>query len=76
MNLFDETKIIQNHIDFINNNDEHITSVEINQHTLDYLKSKSINGFSDAFNKDIQIIVNEFMQDGEIKFNREKKTIR
>lgn len=59
-------------MDFINKNDEHITSVEINQKTLDYLKAKNIYGFSDAFNKVITVIINNYMNDNEIKFNREK----
>ena len=44
-NLFDISKQIKNTMDFINKNDEHITSVEINQKTLDYLKTENIYGF-------------------------------
>lgn len=71
-NLFDISKQIKNTMDFINKNDEHITSVEINQKTLDYLKTENIYGFSDTFNKVIPVIINNYINDNEIKFNREK----
>ena len=71
-NLFDISKQIKNTMDFINKNDEHIVSVEINQKTLDYLKTEKIYGFSDAYNNVIPVIINNYMNDNEIKFNREK----
>ena len=71
-NLLDIEKEIKQPISYINKNNEHITSVEINQYTLNYLKSKGIYKFSDDFNKEIPIIINEFLINNQIKFNREK----
>ena len=71
-NLFDISKEIERTISYINKNDEHIISVAINQRTLNYIKRKGIHGFSDAFNKEIPVIINEFLIDGQVIFNREK----
>lgn len=71
-NLLDVEKEIHETISYINKNNEHITSVEINKCTLDYLKSKGIYKFADTFNKEIPIIINELLIDNQIKFNREK----
>lgn len=71
-NLFDIQKEINENINFINSNNEHIVSIEINQYTLNYLKSKNIYGFSDVYNKQIPIIINDDLNNYEIKFNREK----
>lgn len=71
-NLFDIAKQINETVYYINNNDEHITSVMMNQNTLNDLKRKGINGFSDSFNNEIPVIINDFMIDGQVQFNREK----
>ena len=71
-NLLDVEKEIRKTISYINNNDEHIISVTINRNTLNYLKRKGIYGFSDSFNNEIPVIINEFMIDGQVQFNREK----
>lgn len=71
-NLLDIEKEIHKTISYINNNDEHIIGVKTTRNTLDYLKTKGIYGFSDAFNKQIPIIINDFMIDGQVEFIREK----
>lgn len=73
-NLLDTGKEIQETIKYINKNDEHIIGVELNENTLNYLKSKGIYGFRDIFSEDIPMIINNFMLDNEIKFHREKNS--
>lgn len=71
-NLLNVGKEIEEAIFYINENDEHITSIEINQRTLNHLKRKGIYGFSDTFNKGIPVIINDLLLDGQVIFNREK----
>ena len=71
-NLLDVGKEIEEAISYINENDEHITSIEINQRTLNHLKRKGIYGFSYNFNKEIPVIINDLLLDGQVMFNREK----
>lgn len=71
-NLLDVGKEIEEAIFYINENDEHITSIEINQRTLNHLKIKGIYGFSYTFNKEIPVIINDLLLDGQVMFHREK----
>lgn len=71
-NLFDVGKEIEKAISYVERNDEHIISIEINQNTLDFLKTKGIYEFKNIFNEEITIIINNSLIDNEIKFNREK----
>ena len=74
-NLFDISKEIEGAISYFEKNDEHIIGIEINQNTLAYLKTKGIYKFKNIFNEDIPIIINNFLIDNEIKFNREKNAM-
>lgn len=67
-NLFDDKKIINKYIEYLNDNNENIVSVEINQYTKDYLKEKSVYKIVNAL-----CIINNNLRNFEIKFNRQKK---
>ena len=67
-NLFDDKKIINKYIEYLNDNNENIVSVEINQYTKDYLKEKSVYKIVNAL-----CIINNNLRNFEIKFNRHKK---
>jgi hypothetical protein len=67
-NLFDDEKIINGYIKYLDDNNEIIVSVEINQYTKDYLKEKGIYVF-----KNIPVIINNDLVNNEIKINQEKK---
>ena len=67
-NLFDDKKIINKYIEYLNDNNENIVSVEINQYTKDYLKEKSVYKIVNAL-----CIINNNLRNFEIKFNRKKK---
>lgn len=71
-NLLNTGKEIKEATSYINENDEHITNIVINKRTLNFLKRKGIYGFSDTFNKEIPVIINDLLLDGQIMFNREK----
>ena len=73
-NLFDVGREIEKTISYVERNDEHIISIEINKNTLDYLKTKGIYKFKNVFNEEIPIIINNSLIDNEIKFNREKNS--
>ena len=66
-NLFDDKKIINKYIEYLNDNNENIVSVEINQYTKDYLKEKSVYKIVNAL-----CIINNNLRNFEIKFNRQK----
>ena len=67
-NLFDDEKIINKYIEYLNDNNENIVSVEINQYTKDYLKEKGIYKIANAL-----CIVNNNLSNFEIKFNKQTK---
>jgi hypothetical protein len=67
-NLIDNEKIINKYIEYFNDNDENIVSVEINQYTKDYLEQKGIYKIKNAL-----YIINNNLDNFEIKFNREKR---
>lgn len=67
-NLFDDEKIINKYIEYLNDNDENIVSIEINQYTKDYLKEKGIYKIGNA-----PYIINNNLSNLEIKFNRQTK---
>lgn len=67
-NLFDDKKIINGYIKYLNDNDENIVSVEINQYTKKYLKEKGIYKIGN-----VPYIINNNLSNFEIKFNRQKK---
>lgn len=67
-NLFNDEKIINGYIKYLNDNNEIIVSVEINQYTKDYLKEKGIYKIANAL-----CIINNNLSNFEIKFNRQKK---
>ena len=67
-NLFDDKKIIRKYIEYLNDNDENIVSIEINQYTKDYLEEKGIYKIANAL-----CIINNNLSNFEIKFNRQKK---
>lgn len=67
-NLFDDEKIINKYIEYLNDNNENIVSVEINQYTKDYLEEKGIYKIANAL-----CIINNNLRNFEIKFNRQKK---
>lgn len=66
-NLFDDKKIINKYIEYLNDNNENIVSVEINQYTKDYLEEKSVYKIANAL-----CIINNNLRNFEIKFNRQK----
>ena len=72
MNLLDPKREIENVLNLIHENDEHLISVEMTRHTFGYLQSKGIHGFKSAIGETIPIIINEALQHNEIKLNREK----
>ena len=71
-NLLDVETEIQESIKYINKNDEHLIGAELNEKTLNYLKSKGIYSFRDVYNKDIPIIIDNSISDNQVKFHREK----
>lgn len=66
-NLFDIGATINKQIEFIKNNNYIIISIELNENTLNYLKSYNIYGF-----KDIKTIINNNLEDYKIKVNHKK----
>lgn len=71
-NLLDVGEEIKKYINYFNNNDENLNSVELNQNTLKFLKEKGIYSFYDNFIGNVPIKINNNLFDNEIKFNREK----
>lgn len=66
-NLFDVGAAINKEIEFINNSGYMITSIELNENTVNYLKSYNTYGF-----KNIKTVINNNLRDSEIKVNRKK----
>lgn len=66
-NLFDIENEITNVVTLISNQNETIASIEINEYTNDFLKSKNVYGFGD-----IPTIINNDLNNFEAKINRGK----
>lgn len=72
-NLLDVEEDIRQLVKYINNNEETIIGVEISEITLLYLNNNGIYKFSDVFNNDIPIVINNTLENS-IVVHREKIT--
>lgn len=71
-NLFDIGYTIKKHIEYINNHNNTVTSIQMNEYTTNYLKKRNMYGFKIA-GRNIPIIINNNLEDFIVQFDREKK---
>lgn len=73
-NIFDTDKIINECIQYYNDNGERIVQAQVNQSTMDYLRSMGITGFGDMYSRNIPIVIDNSRAHYEVVFVREKIT--
>ena len=70
-NLFDISYTIKKYIEYIDNHNNTVISIQINEYTMKYFKKIGKYGFRIA-GRNIPIIVNNYLDDFIVQFDREK----
>lgn len=69
-NLIDTEQEIKNAIEYANNFEEHITAIELNSNTMQYLNRCEKYAFGRY--GEIKLIINKMLKDNEVIVHREK----